>query len=104
MVWSVVPTHITRILLFVGTLLLCLPQVVIAGLHHAIEASLDPEQHRILVQDTITGIDPANPILEFTLHPLLKVEAVTAGARLTRLSAEQKTALPALNRDVEHPV
>ncbi|MGB5259702.1 MAG: M1 family aminopeptidase, partial [Gammaproteobacteria bacterium] len=67
--------------------LLWLPLTVGAGLHHSLEATLHPAQHSIEVQDTVSGFSPTSRTVEFTLHPLLQPESLTAGVRLTALPA-----------------
>ena len=66
--------------------LLWWPALAAAALHHDLVVTVDPDQHRIEVQDTISAGGDAIGRLEFVLHPALAVEVMDAGARLVELS------------------
>ncbi len=66
--------------------LLWLPALAAAALHHDLVVSVDPDQHRIEVQDTISAGGAAIGRVQFALHPALEVEVTDAGARLVELS------------------
>jgi aminopeptidase N len=57
-----------------------------ADLHHALQVTLDPAEHSLVVVDTITRKGDAGT-LEFELHPDMTPELLTAGARLEQLEA-----------------
>jgi aminopeptidase N len=67
--------------------LLWLPALAAAALHHDLVVSVDPDQHRIEVQDTISVGDDAIRSVQFALHPALEVEVRDTGVRLVELSA-----------------
>jgi len=67
--------------------LLWLPALAAAALHHDLVVNVDPDRHRIEVQDTISPGDDASGGLEFALHPQLEVQVTGAGARLVELAA-----------------
>jgi aminopeptidase N len=58
-----------------------------ADLHQALQVTLDPAEHSLAVVDTITRKGDAGA-LEFELHPDMKPELLTPGARLEPLNSK----------------
>ncbi|MGD8614719.1 MAG: M20/M25/M40 family metallo-hydrolase [Gammaproteobacteria bacterium] len=79
--------------LMVLACLLWLPALAGAGAHHALVVSLDPAEHRIEVEDTITLDADAPSSVEFGLHPGLVPELVEGGGSLVALD-QSGTARP----------
>ena len=67
--------------------LVLLPCFAQAQLHHDLEVTLNPGQHRLEVNDTLSWSAGAPAALEFSLHAALSVETTTPGAQLTELTA-----------------
>ncbi|MGB5439806.1 MAG: M1 family aminopeptidase, partial [Gammaproteobacteria bacterium] len=62
-----------------------LPLPLQAQLHHQLEVQLDPQQHSIVVIDTISRTDTASSGVEFQLHRDLTPELVGSAGRLDAL-------------------
>jgi hypothetical protein len=74
-----------------------LPLSLQARLHHRLEVQLNPQQHSIVVINTITRTDTAATDLEFQLHPDLTPELVGSAGRLETLPAQAGGELSTLN-------
>jgi aminopeptidase N len=76
------PAHRVRLCHF-GLCLACAIMLTPAraDLHHALQVTLNPAGHTLAVVDTVT-LDKVAGTVEFELHPDMKPELLTAGARL----------------------
>jgi Peptidase family M1 domain len=84
--------------------LLWLPWAVAAQLQHVLEVVLQPENHHLDVQDSITLPDGIEAPLTFTLHPGLQPEVLQPGVRLTALPpAAEQSGITAQRYRVELP-
>lgn len=84
-----------------GWLLACLlwqPPAAWAGLHHALDVILSPDDGTIEVTDTITRSGASPRVLEFALHPGLTPE-VEGGARLQAIADETADRPPTADAD-----
>ena len=63
-----------------------LPWVALAGLHHDLDVSLNPDTGNIEVRDTVTLPQGHPPSLTFSLHPALQIRLLGDEAKLSEVT------------------